>query len=108
MNVTIVIEQYGNSIVRTNVSSKFDMTGLPEPLVYAFYFLAHGDRIVQLIILRSHTTFESGRSAVAGALGHQLPRHFATGAPNASISQKTLQFYKSTSRRGSLYLSPAA
>jgi hypothetical protein len=57
-------------LAAANVSSKFDMTGLPEPLVYALYFSAHGDRIVQLIILRSHTTFESGRSIVAGALGY--------------------------------------
>jgi hypothetical protein len=43
----------GNFIVTANVSGKFDMTGLPEPLVYVFYFSAHGDRIVQLTILRN-------------------------------------------------------
>jgi hypothetical protein len=53
MDVTNVIEHYGNFIVTANVSGKFDMKGLPEPLVYAFYFSAHGDRIVQLIILRN-------------------------------------------------------
>jgi hypothetical protein len=53
MDVTNVIERYGNFIVTANVSGKFDMTGLPEPLVYAFYFSARGDRIVQLIILRN-------------------------------------------------------
>ena len=52
-DATNVIEHYGNFIVTANVSGKFDMTGLPEPLVYAFYFSAHGDRIVQLIILRN-------------------------------------------------------
>ena len=52
-DVTNVIEHYGNFIVTANVSGKFDMTGLPEPLVYAFYFSAHGDRIVQLTILRN-------------------------------------------------------
>ena len=51
-DVTNVIEHYGNFIVTANVSGKFDMTGLPEPLVYVFYFSAHGDRIVQLTILR--------------------------------------------------------
>ena len=53
MEVTTVIEHYGNFIVTANVRGKFDMTGLPDPLVYAFYFTAHGDRIVQLIILRN-------------------------------------------------------
>jgi hypothetical protein len=53
MEVTNVIEHYGNFIVTANVAGKFDMTGLPDPLVYAFYFTPHGDRIVQLIILRN-------------------------------------------------------
>ena len=53
MEVTAVIEHYGNFIVTANVRGKFDMTGLPDPLVYAFYFTPHGDRIVQLIILRN-------------------------------------------------------
>jgi hypothetical protein len=53
MDVTNVIEHYGNFIVTANIVGKFDMTGLPEPLVYAFYFTPHGDRIVQLIILRN-------------------------------------------------------
>lgn len=53
MEVTTVIEHYGNIIVTANVRGKFDMTGLPDPLVYAFYFTPHGDRIVQLIILRN-------------------------------------------------------
>jgi ketosteroid isomerase-like protein len=53
MEVTTVIEHYGNCIVTANVRGKFDMAGLPDPLVYAFYFSPHGDRIVQLIILRN-------------------------------------------------------
>jgi hypothetical protein len=53
MDVTDVIEHYGNFVVTANVSGKFDMTGLPEPLVHAFYFTLHGDQIVQLIVLRN-------------------------------------------------------
>jgi hypothetical protein len=53
MNVTTVIEHYGNFIVTANVGGKFDMAGLPDPLVHAFYFTVHGDRIVRLIILRN-------------------------------------------------------
>jgi hypothetical protein len=53
MEVTTVIEHYGSFIVTANVCGNFDMTGLPDPLVYAFYFTPHGDRIVRLIILRN-------------------------------------------------------
>jgi hypothetical protein len=53
MDVTTVTEHYGNFIVTANIRGKFDMTGLPDPLVHAFYFAPHGDRIVQLIILRN-------------------------------------------------------
>jgi hypothetical protein len=53
MEVMTVIEHYGNFIVTANVRGKFDMTGLPDPLVYAFYFTPQGDKIVQLIILRN-------------------------------------------------------
>jgi hypothetical protein len=55
MDVTHVIQHYGNLIVTANVSGKFDMTGLPDPLVHAFYFTPHGDQIVQLIILRNRS-----------------------------------------------------
>jgi hypothetical protein len=53
MDVTSSIGLYGNFIVTANVSGNFDMTGLPDPLVHAFYFTPHGDWIVQLIILRN-------------------------------------------------------
>jgi hypothetical protein len=53
MDVTTVIEHYGSFIVTANIRGKFDMTGLPDPLVHAFYFAVHGDWIVQLIILRN-------------------------------------------------------
>ena len=53
MDVTNVIEHYENFIVTANIGGKFNMTGLPNPLVHAFYFTPHGERIVQLIILRN-------------------------------------------------------
>ena len=53
MDVTTVVEHYGNCIITANVVGKFDMRGLPDPLVLAFYFTAHDDQIVQLIILRN-------------------------------------------------------
>jgi hypothetical protein len=53
MNVTEVINHYGNFIVAANVDGDYDKRGLPDPLVLAFYFTAHSDLIVQLIILRN-------------------------------------------------------
>jgi hypothetical protein len=51
MNVTKVINHYGNFIVTANVD--YDKRGLPDPLVLAFYFTTQSDLIVQLIILRN-------------------------------------------------------
>jgi hypothetical protein len=53
MAVTTVVGHYGNLIVTANVDGNFDKRGLPDPLVLAFYFTPHSDRIVQLIILRN-------------------------------------------------------
>jgi hypothetical protein len=53
MNVTKVINHYGNCIVTANVDGDYDKRGLPDPLVLAFYFTAQNDLIVQLIILRN-------------------------------------------------------
>jgi hypothetical protein len=53
MDVTEVVEHYGNFIVVANVDGNYDKRGLPDPLVLAFYFTPHGGQIVQLIILRN-------------------------------------------------------
>ena len=53
MNVTKVINLYGNFIVTVNVDGNYDKRGLPDPLVFALYFTAQHDLIVQLIILRN-------------------------------------------------------
>ena len=53
MNVTKVINHYGNFIVTANVDGNYDKRGLPDPLVLAFYFNTQSDFIVQLIILRN-------------------------------------------------------
>lgn len=55
MDVTAMIEHYENLIVLANVDGIFDKRGLPDPLVLAFYFTTHGDKIVQLIILRNRS-----------------------------------------------------
>jgi hypothetical protein len=51
--VTKVVSHYGNFIVTANVDGNFDKRGLPDPLALAFYFTAHNELIVQLIILRN-------------------------------------------------------
>jgi hypothetical protein len=53
MNVTKVINHYGNFIVTANVDGNYDKRGLPDPLVLAFYFTPQSELIVQLIILRN-------------------------------------------------------
>ena len=52
MNVTKVINHYGNFIVTANVDGNYDKRGLPDPLLLAFYFTPQSELIVQLIILR--------------------------------------------------------
>jgi hypothetical protein len=53
MDVTKVINHYGNFIVTANVDGNYDKRGLPDPLVLALYFIPQSDLIVQLIILRN-------------------------------------------------------
>jgi hypothetical protein len=53
MQVVKIVEHYGHFIVTANIDGTYDKRGLPDPLVLAFYFSAHGDQIVQLIILRN-------------------------------------------------------
>jgi hypothetical protein len=55
INVTKVINHYGNFIVTANVDGDYEKRGLPDPLVLAFYFTAQSDLIVQLIILRNRS-----------------------------------------------------
>jgi ketosteroid isomerase-like protein len=44
----------GDSVaVTATVDGNFDKTGLPDPLVLAFYFSVSGERIVQLIIVHN-------------------------------------------------------
>jgi hypothetical protein len=52
MDVTKVVNHYGNFIVTANVDGNYDKRG-SDPLVLAFYFTSQSDLIVQLIILRN-------------------------------------------------------
>jgi hypothetical protein len=55
LEIVANLQHYGHSIVTAHVDGLFDKRGLPDPLVLAFYFSPHGDKIVQLIILRNHS-----------------------------------------------------
>jgi len=55
MRVVDSVHHYGHVIVTAHVDGTFDKRGLPDPLAMAFYFSAHGDKIVQLIILRNQS-----------------------------------------------------
>lgn len=55
MSVTNAVSHYDNLILIAEVTGDFDMRGLPEPLLLAFYFSVSGNRIAQLIILRNRT-----------------------------------------------------
>jgi len=57
MHVVKIMEHYGHFILTANIDGNYDKRGLPDPLVLAFYFSAHGDQIVQLIILRNQSDF---------------------------------------------------
>jgi hypothetical protein len=57
MHVVTVKEHYGHCILTANIDGNYDKRGLPDPLVLTFYFSAHGDQIVQLIILRNQPDF---------------------------------------------------
>jgi hypothetical protein len=55
LEVVKTVQHYGHSIVTAHVDGSFDKRGLPDPLVLAFYFSSHDDKIVQLIILRNQS-----------------------------------------------------
>jgi hypothetical protein len=57
MQVVKIMEHYGHFILTANIDGNYDKRGLPDPLVLTFYFSAHGDQIVQLIILRNQPDF---------------------------------------------------
>lgn len=51
MEVTDVIDHYGDIIVRARYDGTFDKTNLPAELVLTNYFILRDDRIVTLVII---------------------------------------------------------
>jgi hypothetical protein len=54
LKVVKTVHHYSQSIVTAHVDGLFDKRGLPNPLIFAFYFSSCANKIVQLIILRNH------------------------------------------------------
>ena len=53
LEVTEVIEHYGETIVRGRYDGDFDKTGLPDELILTNYFTVRDGKIVSLIVIRN-------------------------------------------------------
>ena len=53
MDVTEVIEHYGDTIVRGRYDGTFDKTNLPEELILTNYFTVRDGKIVSLIVIHN-------------------------------------------------------
>lgn len=56
MQVTDATRRGSSASVNAIIDGNFDRTGLPNPLVLAFYFSVGGDRIDQLVIVHNKPT----------------------------------------------------
>jgi hypothetical protein len=103
MNVTKVINHYGNFIVTAKVDGNYDKRGLPDPLVLAFYCRCarSGWRPVRRLPLAPTTPslaanshwrrkrWNLGRSAATDAAGDTKSRHRRPG-PRSALPMPTL------------------
>jgi hypothetical protein len=53
LEVTEVIDHYGETIVRGRYDGEFDKTNLPDELILTNYFTVRDRRIVRLIVIRN-------------------------------------------------------
>ena len=53
MDVTEVIDHYGDTIVRAVCDGDYDKGGLPDPLILTSYFSVRDGKIVSLITIRN-------------------------------------------------------
>ncbi len=53
IDVTEVIDHYGDTIVRGRYDGTFDKTNLPEELILTSYFTVRDGKIVSLIVIRN-------------------------------------------------------
>jgi hypothetical protein len=53
LDVTGVIEHYGETILRGRYDGEFDKTSLPDELILTNYFTVRDEKIVSLIVIRN-------------------------------------------------------
>jgi hypothetical protein len=53
INVIRSTFRYGTAVVIAEISGNFDKRGLPDPLLMTFYFSCSGEKLVQLVMLRT-------------------------------------------------------
>jgi hypothetical protein len=53
IEVTEVIEHYGETIVRGRYDGEFDKTNLPDEVILTNYFIVRDGKIVSLIVIRN-------------------------------------------------------
>jgi hypothetical protein len=56
MDVTSVVEHYGEIIVAARMDGEFDKSNLPDELILTHYFTVRDEKIVTLIIIRNEPT----------------------------------------------------
>jgi hypothetical protein len=53
LEVTEVIDHYGDTIVRARYDGEYDKTNLPDELIMTNYFTVRDNRIVRMIVIRN-------------------------------------------------------
>ncbi len=51
--VTVVLDHYGDTIVRGRYDGNYDKTNLPDELILTHYFTVHDGKIVTLIVIHN-------------------------------------------------------
>jgi len=53
LEVTEILDHYGDTIVRARYDGEYDKTGLPAELIMTNYFTVRDDKIVSMIVIRN-------------------------------------------------------
>jgi hypothetical protein len=53
LEVTEVIDHYGDTVVRARYDGEYDKTNLPDELILTNYFTVRDNRIVRMIVIRN-------------------------------------------------------
>jgi hypothetical protein len=57
LEVTEVIEHYGETIVRGRYDGEFDKTNLPDEVILTNYFTVRDGKIISLIVIRNNPAY---------------------------------------------------